>query len=151
MGGEDFSFMLQVKPGAYVFIGNGIYDVLLPSTIHAEKEGTFTNVQGRVHVSGSSIVTMSFASVMAPTGRVVNVPVRALVRTGTTGPAHASHGSCAIWSNFTLSIFGTVATGQSLSPKPAFGHFAPPTATTACCAMSRWSTAAPGPRRFRFA
>ena len=27
---------------------NDVADVLLPSTIHAEKEGTFTNLQGRV-------------------------------------------------------------------------------------------------------
>jgi hippurate hydrolase len=23
MGGEDFSFMLEARPGAYIFIGNG--------------------------------------------------------------------------------------------------------------------------------
>ena len=23
MGGEDFSFMLQARPGAYIFLGNG--------------------------------------------------------------------------------------------------------------------------------
>jgi hippurate hydrolase len=26
MGGEDFAFMLQKKPGAYLFIGNGPAD-----------------------------------------------------------------------------------------------------------------------------
>lgn len=34
MGGEDFSFMLQVKPGAYIRVGQGLVDGPGPYPLH---------------------------------------------------------------------------------------------------------------------
>ena len=41
---------------------NEVADVLLPATIHAEKEGTFTNLQGRVHCKRESKLRVRFAA-----------------------------------------------------------------------------------------
>jgi hippurate hydrolase len=55
MGGEDFSFMLQARPGAYIFLGNGPSGELHSDTYDFNDEIIPVGVSYRVRLAESAL------------------------------------------------------------------------------------------------